>query len=62
MILLTGATGNVGAPLVGLLAEAGLDGVQTLFFLSGNPEHEQGAIDTAIRMEQASAFTKNADL
>jgi uncharacterized protein YbjT (DUF2867 family) len=86
MILLTGATGNVGKPLVGLLVAAGvpskafvrdpgrahgalgrgvelvegdfaapasiegaLDGVDRLFLLSGNPEHEGNVIGAALR-------------
>jgi uncharacterized protein YbjT (DUF2867 family) len=86
MILITGATGNVGRPLVGLFAGAGvpvrafvrdperargvlgcgvelvegdfaepatleeaLGGVDRMFLLSGNPQHEGNAIDAAMR-------------
>jgi (4-alkanoyl-5-oxo-2,5-dihydrofuran-3-yl)methyl phosphate reductase len=86
MILITGATGNVGRPLVGLFVETGvpfkvfvrdpgrargalgrgvqlvegdfaapasiegaLGGVDRLFLLSGNPEHEGNVIDAAAR-------------
>ena len=86
MILITGATGHVGRPLVGLFVETGvpfkvfvrdpgraqgalgrgvqlvegdfaapasiegaLGGVDRLFLLSGNPEHEGNVIDAAAR-------------